>query len=424
MSPNEFLSAVLDIGSIDLVPAKGVDMFKCKLTVVDESHNIFRPDQPQGKLAQVDSGYKLLLSDESQSSAISDTFPAMQRVKLTEVIRSTKRIVAGASAFQVTAEHVTSQGTDGPPLKTFLFEAASSQQRLTEQYCQHVADAFVHLANAFPGVKWHKRVAVLLPNIDFLERLGPLLQPALHQKFPHRHLRFIRFVDSLRSLPGCLFGSGASRTEGPEEIVLDIVDVADGLEQLIVICVGLDAAIREDVGDLAVRAQLYKGVTRAQLLAIVVNEHVRDGWLEFLSNVEFSGRGELSKMEASPPPCQAAFRICHEAKQSAQPWPSAKFEAKSQHTVKDPAAAQISLGSEATAEATAAHGSPVPRSSEHVAKGAEHKSSLWDTSSNNISAPSKKPKFDPVAEQKRAAAAMLDAEDIALLYLRIATLHE
>ena len=308
-----FLSVVIEEGSIDLKPVEGI--CPLKLMVIDESHNIFRADESQGRLGQVECGNRLLLSDDSQSSAVENNFPSMQRVKLTQVVRSTKRIVAGAAAFQLTAESITSVGTDGPPLKSFLFEAPSLETDLAEEYARHVTNAFLHLVNTFPGVSLHKRVALLFPNTDFLEQLEPLLHKVLYDKFPYRHFRFVRFVDSLRSLPERLRSFGAPRTEGLEEVILDTVDVADGLEQLIVICVGLDAAISGNSGDLAVRAQLYKGITRAQLLAIVVNEYVENGWFEFLSNVKYSP-GELSEKELSPQPGDAAARICQQARES------------------------------------------------------------------------------------------------------------
>ena len=114
----------------------------------------------------------------------------------------------------------------------------------------------------------------------------------------------------------------------------------------------MDAAIRRDVGDLLVRAQLYKGITRAQLMAIVVNERVPNGWLEFLSNVTYAwlvrnegkssvhsfssilllsshyilfllcflttrkvrySQGSLSAQEAAPQGSKAAAAICKDA---------------------------------------------------------------------------------------------------------------
>ena len=81
------------------------------------------------------------------------------------------------------------------------------------------------------------------------------------------------------------------------------VDRSRGHEAFIVICIGLDEAIEGQGAevDLATRAQLYIGISRAQFMAIVVNCHVPGGWLEFLTKLEFkeskfeetSGRAEI-----------------------------------------------------------------------------------------------------------------------------------
>ena len=58
----------------------------------------------------------------------------------------------------------------------------------------------------------------------------------------------------------------------------------DGLERLIVICVGLDESMgSEDANALEARSLLYRAVTRAHMMVLVVNEFVPDGWFAFLS---------------------------------------------------------------------------------------------------------------------------------------------
>lgn len=63
----------------------------------------------------------------------------------------------------------------------------------------------------------------------------------------------------------------------------------DGLERLIVICVGLDQVISADATASETRSRLYRAMTRAQLAVAVVNAALSGGWLEFLGRVELSG---------------------------------------------------------------------------------------------------------------------------------------
>ena len=65
----------------------------------------------------------------------------------------------------------------------------------------------------------------------------------------------------------------------------------DGLERLVVICVGLDQVIDRGAGVLQTRSRLYRAMTRAQLAVAVVNEALPGGWLEFLGRVELDGGG-------------------------------------------------------------------------------------------------------------------------------------
>ena len=72
--------------------------------------------------------------------------------------------------------------------------------------------------------------------------------------------------------------------------MLDTLENFDGLERLIVIAVGLDAPLNEGAEDmLETRSRLYRALTRAHMLAIVVNETIAGGWLEWLKLVKLHG---------------------------------------------------------------------------------------------------------------------------------------
>ena len=79
---------------------------------------------------------------------------------------------------------------------------------------------------------------------------------------------------------------------------VDAIDNLDGLERLVVICCGLDAVKDET------RSSLYRAVTRAHLMVVVVNEFLRGGWLEFLGSVRlkderFDARDALERCRLS-----------------------------------------------------------------------------------------------------------------------------
>jgi hypothetical protein len=69
--------------------------------------------------------------------------------------------------------------------------------------------------------------------------------------------------------------------------VVDTVNAFDGLERLIVIAVALDAVIGDEHTG-RVRSQLYRAITRAHMLVLVVNELLPGGWLEWLTRFQLA----------------------------------------------------------------------------------------------------------------------------------------
>ena len=164
---------------------------KFLLAVFDEGHEVF--SHCKNISEHVSSESTLLLSDTSQCSdvTVKINYPNMTCVALTEVVRSTKRIVRGAAAFQVLSQEqeATSLGTDGPPLKSFLFQSADeiTASGYKKEYPAFVIQAFSHVAQSYPNLRsLHNRIAILVPDDRFLESLKGHLQAELGHSFRHR----------------------------------------------------------------------------------------------------------------------------------------------------------------------------------------------------------------------------------------------
>ena len=127
--------------------------------------------------------------------------------------------MAGASPFQLGSEPVTSAGTDGPPLKTFLFDvskAAAEKGDWATQYAHYVVDALRHVAKAFPGISLHKRVALLVPDDGFKSALEPVLWKALCERWEFLKTRGISFgVSTTRII--VLLGHPILGSHGPKQ---------------------------------------------------------------------------------------------------------------------------------------------------------------------------------------------------------------
>ena len=284
-------------GNQILFESATVDLEPCQVKVLDEAHCIFCADTDsliQDRLKSYSARSTVLLSDLSQGSSttfsVDRHYPNRRSVKLIEVVRSTQRIVAGALSFRLGesgVENVDSLGTHGPPIKTFLFEVQAEQDKM-EEYAKHTIAAINYVIYHFPSTNLNNRIALLVKDNDFLGSLSGKLRRHLQHKFAKRYC-LVSYETSLNLLPTHLSTrASAQGVQQEQQIILDTVKNAKGLENLIVISIGLDAPIQGGYEDGATRSLLYQGITRAQLASIIVNEFMPDGWLAFLGCLRLS----------------------------------------------------------------------------------------------------------------------------------------
>ena len=278
-----------------LSPVEDAPLYE--LVVVDEAHHVYsHPELRECVKPYADAAsHLLLLSDASQSlGALCDYPTDLKEVALTEVVRSSQRIVNGANAFRCgdfDAKGDASRSDDrprchhqvpGPPLLPILFDSCGKEERM-QQYATQTVVALKRVNRDFSGLRLHNRLALIVPNAAFRESFEQLLQDALNDAFSD-----VRFhLMNAEEASACVLGTAAE--PGVEMLVLDTVEQFDGLERLIVIAIGLDAPIDYSEGTLETRSRLYRALTRAHMMALVVNEKLPGGWLEFLGNVKFDG---------------------------------------------------------------------------------------------------------------------------------------
>eukprot|EP00435_Cladocopium_sp_Y103_P041008 s801_g11.t1 len=298
----------IDLQELTVVPDDLV------LAVFDEAHEIFRTNQHI--FQEVRAQHKLILSDLSQSFLLENTYPEMRRVNLTEVVRSTKRVVFGAKAFQLQdGEPTTCLGTTGPPLKSFIFEVPEgSAGGLFAQFADNTVKALWFILQTYPSIRLDRHVALLVPNQEFHRTFRFHLEERLQTDFASAcNIQLVSFEESLRFLPEAIH---QDRRE--DELILDWDSNAKGLEQLFVICIGFDAQITGDTDNFT-RAHLYHAITRAQLQAIVVDQFIRGGWLEFLNTLKLKQttfRTDDAKSEIKK---DAALKIVEDSRPEAAP---------------------------------------------------------------------------------------------------------
>jgi hypothetical protein len=196
------------------------------LVVVDEAHHLYSRAETRALVESFmteGTTQRLLLSDLSQSLGRDIQYPGgLRDVVLHEVVRCSKRIVAGAMAFQLGGEEKLltkcHHDSTGPPLKSFLFDvlaaaatpaapqaasweatvartSSSSTFRSSSvyyrSYAEHVVQALQHVVSVFANFSLHNRLALVVPSMNFSEGLRPELEILLREHFPRRRFRLV-----------------------------------------------------------------------------------------------------------------------------------------------------------------------------------------------------------------------------------------
>ena len=139
------------------------------------------------------------------------------------------------------------------------------------------------VARRLPGPPLTQSAHILVPDSTFLSHPGTA----------HRELRTLSrrsFETVSASDASAALLTDRTRDEAASEwLILDEVAEFDGLERLIVLGVGLDARIDDDSREtLQTRSLLYRAMTRAHMLVLVVNKLVRGGFLEYTGRLKLN----------------------------------------------------------------------------------------------------------------------------------------
>jgi hypothetical protein len=218
-------------------------------------------------------------------------------VPLTEVVRCSERILAASRAFQQgdseTTLAVCQHETHGPPLKSFLFARKPDEDR-NQQLAEKTFESIQYLKREFPGLSLHDRVAIIVPTKATRLMLQQELKQRLFSASPP--IKLVRAADASAAVDF----SNNLRSDGTQWIVLDEVSELDGLERLIVVLVDMDQSISGLSSNemQSLRSQLYRAVTRGQMLVTVVNEHLENSMFEFLGHIRLADRSFSAKSEA------------------------------------------------------------------------------------------------------------------------------
>jgi hypothetical protein len=169
----------------------------------------------------------------------------------------------GKNYEQTTCHHEAT----GPPLIPLLFDTPPDATSRSRVYAAKVVGALRLLLHEFSGLQLHNRVAIIVPDCAFIGTDSEFKQ---------------ELVKGARGISGQLFSfcNAIEATELGSESSTDVTQtlVLDTVDNLFIIAVGLDMPIGEERQRAQkTRSRLYRAITRAHMVVIVVNEIIRGG---------------------------------------------------------------------------------------------------------------------------------------------------
>ena len=181
-----------------------------------------------------------------------------------------------------------------------MFPLAESEHQRDQQYASNttrgVGEVVKWAKSQFPAMSIDNKLAIVGPNREFVRKLKSALPLDELEAAVGSRVRLVSAVEAAEREFVELFDPVV---EGDEQwIVVDSLSNIDGLERPAVIAVGMDTIRIGSVdGMVASRSDIYRAVTRANVLVIVVNELIKGGWLEWLSRVQITADAKFDGVQ-------------------------------------------------------------------------------------------------------------------------------
>jgi hypothetical protein len=162
-----------------------------------------------------------------------------------------------------------------------------------------------HIYKNFPGVELNDQLVILVPSAEFRAKLLNILCDEAAAAIPHTQLTFVSACAGAAQNMGTNAGVAAKApgSGSSSRVICDTLDSFDGMERLFVLAVGLDtvAVGNSDVqSDMASGCSgIYRAITRSHMFVGVVQEHLKGGWLEYITTVTMDETSQFDETKES-----------------------------------------------------------------------------------------------------------------------------
>ena len=198
--------------------------------------SIVTPSSCVGGAVRKDGLTAAVLSDVSQSQGSDIAFLEAQELHLDRSRSSMRMFRAQWRQLDGKRDIRCHHKSTGPPMRSQLFDVTGDKH---ECYAKEVRKALELILDDFRDLRLHNRLAILVPNGEFLQALEAPLQKEL-KSISARSFELVSAATASAALI-----ANSKREVAVEWLIIDEVGEFDGLERLIVICVGLELRLKD-----------------------------------------------------------------------------------------------------------------------------------------------------------------------------------
>lgn len=278
------------------------------IIIVDEAHHTFSQETRLGKYVlsnwkRTSSGISLPgVASSSQSRSQCQVFSSLQSelvlcydvsqistpdlkrmpvadvsIVLDEVVRSFRRVFLSSIPYSFNQRELFSyHNINGPPLTPFIFDKNRTRGSSYANYAKYIWQGIQWLTQQYPDLPLHRNVAILVRSKATLRGVRKSLLGLKESS----QVNYVAAVDSVKIVNNC---------EGPPqdrmELILDNIDAFDGMERLIVFLVDFDQECHHRECLSQTQSAIYRGLTRAHMFVVIVQEFISGGQFAFLRDV-------------------------------------------------------------------------------------------------------------------------------------------
>eukprot|EP00041_Stephanoeca_diplocostata_P038093 m.1476837 g.1476837 ORF g.1476837 m.1476837 type:complete len:2338 (+) comp25158_c0_seq1:193-7206(+) len=198
-------------------------------------------------------------------------------ILLDEVVRNFRRVFLSSVPYSFNQHELNSyHSINGPPLTPFIFDKDRTRASTNTNYAKNIWNGIRWLTQKYPGLPLHENIAVLVGSVPALQGIRSALASVEDQS----QVNFVSAAESVKRVH-----YSGEPVHDRINVILDHVNEFDGMERLVVFLVDFDKDCPHRDCIHQVQSKIYRGLTRAHMFVVIIQEFISGGQFAFLRDV-------------------------------------------------------------------------------------------------------------------------------------------